>query len=122
MSNKIYPIGVQNFESLRKDGYFYVDKTALGYLLATSGRYYFLSRPRRFGKSLLLSTLEAYFEGKKELFAGLAIEQLEKDWERYPVLHLDLNTQEYNSMDSLKEKLNIALTEWEKECGAEPAG
>ncbi|WP_300762235.1 AAA family ATPase, partial [uncultured Parabacteroides sp.] len=121
MSNKIYPIGVQNFESLRKDGYFYVDKTALVYLLATSGRYYFLSRPRRFGKSLLLSTLEAYFEGKKELFAGLAIGQLEKDWERYPVLHLDLNTQEYNSVDSLKEKLNIALTEWEKECGAEPA-
>ena len=121
MSNKIYPIGVQNFESLRKDGYFYVDKTALVYLLATSGRYYFLSRPRRFGKSLLLSTLEAYFEGKKELFAGLAIEELEKNWERYPVLHLDLNTQEYNSVDSLKEKLNIALTEWEKECGSEPA-
>ena len=121
MSNKIYPIGVQNFESLRKDGYFYVDKTALVYQLATSGRYYFLSRPRRFGKSLLLSTLEAYFEGKKELFAGLAIERLETDWERYPVLHLDLNTQEYNSVDSLKEKLNIALTGWEKECGAEPA-
>lgn len=82
---------------------------------------FFLSRPRRFGKSLLLSTLEAYFEGKKELFAGLAIEQLEKDWKQYPVLHLDLNTQEYNSVDSLKEKLNIALTEWEKDCGVEPA-
>ena len=82
---------------------------------------FFLSRPRRFGKSLLLSTLEAYFEGKKELFAGLAIEQLEKDWKQYPVLHLDLNTQEYNSVDSLKEKLNIALTEWEKDCGVEPS-
>ena len=121
MSNKIYPIGVQNFEKIRRNGYFYVDKTALVYQLATSGSYYFLSRPRRFGKSLLLSTLEAYFEGKKELFAGLAIERLETDWERYPVLHLDLNTQEYNSVDSLKEKLNIALTGWEKECGAEPA-
>ncbi|MEY8485487.1 ATP-binding protein [Tannerellaceae bacterium 33-180] len=121
MSNKIYPIGIQNFEKIRRDGYFYVDKTALVYQLAKSGSYYFLSRPRRFGKSLLLSTLEAYFEGKKELFAGLAIEELEKNWERYPVLHLDLNTQEYNSVDSLKEKLNIALTEWEKECGAEPA-
>ncbi|WP_455634011.1 AAA family ATPase, partial [Parabacteroides sp.] len=121
MSNKIYPIGIQNFEKIRRDGYFYVDKTALVYQLAKSGSYYFLSRPRRFGKSLLLSTLEAYFEGKKELFAGLAIEELEKNWERYPVLHLDLNTQEYNSVDSLKEKLNIALTEWEKECGSEPA-
>ena len=121
MSKKIYPIGVQNFEKIRREGYFYVDKTALVYQLATSGSYYFLSRPRRFGKSLLLSTLEAYFEGKKELFSGLAIERLEKDWKRYPVLHLDLNTQEYNSVDSLKEKLDIALTGWEKECGAEPA-
>ena len=82
---------------------------------------FFLSRPRRFGKSLLISTFEAYFQGRKDLFEGLAIEKLETKWEQYPVLHLDLNTQEYNSVDSLKEKLNIALTEWEKECGAEPA-
>ena len=68
MSNKIYPIGIQNFESLRKDGYLYIDKTAQIYQLVTTGQYYFLSRPRRFGKSLLLSTLEAYFQGKKELF------------------------------------------------------
>ena len=74
-----YPIGIQNFESLRNDGYFYVDKTALIYQLVNNGRYYFLSRPRRFGKSLLLSTLEAYFEGKKELFEGLALEKLETD-------------------------------------------
>ena len=72
MGNKIYPIGIQNFESLRLDGYFYIDKTALIYQLVKSGRYYFLSRPRRFGKSLLISTLEAYFQGKKELFQGLA--------------------------------------------------
>ena len=77
MSNKIYPIGIQNFEKIRKDGYFYIDKTAWVYQLAKTGSYYFLSRPRRFGKSLLISTLEAYFQGKKELFKGLAIEKLE---------------------------------------------
>ena len=71
---KLYPVGIQNFESLRRDGYFYVDKTAKIYELAKTGRYYFLSRPRRFGKSLLISTLEAYFQGKKELFEGLAME------------------------------------------------
>mgnify|MGYP004439439577 CR=1 FL=1 len=70
MSNKIYPIGIQNFEKIRKDGYFYIDKTAWVYQLAKTGSYYFLSRPRRFGKSLLISTLEAYFRGKKELFKG----------------------------------------------------
>ena len=77
---KLYPIGIQNFESLRQDGYIYIDKTELIYQLVKTGRYYFLSRPRRFGKSLLISTLEAYFLGKKELFEGLAIEKLEKDW------------------------------------------
>ena len=76
----IYPIGIQDFEKQRTDGYVYVDKTALIYKLATTGSYYFLSRPRRFGKSLLISTMEAYFRGKRELFKGLAIEQLEKDW------------------------------------------
>lgn len=72
-----YPLGVQSFESIRNDGYFYVDKTALVYQIATSGKYYFLSRPRCFGKSLLVSTFEAYFKGKKELFKGLAIDRLE---------------------------------------------
>ena len=76
MNHKIYPIGIQNFESLRQDGYFYIDKTALMYQMVKTGRYYFLSRPRRFGKSLLISTLEAYFLGKRELFKGLAIEQV----------------------------------------------
>ena len=95
-----YPIGIQNFESLRNDGYFYVDKTALIYQLVNNGRYYFLSRPRRFGKSLLLSTLEAYFEGKKELFEGLALEKLETDWVKRPILHLDLNTQKYDTPES----------------------
>lgn len=118
MSNKIYPIGVQNFEKLRKEGYFYVDKTEYVYRLAKTGSYYFLSRPRRFGKSLLISTLEAYFQGKRELFEGLAVEKLEKDWVEYPILHLDLNTQKYDTPESLENKLNGALMEWENLYGA----
>ena len=113
MSNKIYPIGIQNFEKLRKEGYFYVDKSALIYKLVKTGSYYFLSRPRRFGKSLLISTLEAYFQGKKELFEGLAIEELEKDWVKRPVLHLDLNIGKYDAPDSLDKILNEALLKWE---------
>ena len=92
MSGKIYPIGIQNFEKIRKGGYFYIDKTALVYQLVKTGSYYFLSRPRRFGKSLLISTLEAYFQGKRELFEGLAMEKMEKDWVKYPVLHLSQHT------------------------------
>ena len=101
MGNRIYPIGIQNFEKLRKDGYVYVDKTAFVHKLVTTGSYYFLSRPRRFGKSLLISTLEAYFLGKKELFKGLALEQLEKDWTVRPVFHLDLNIGKYDTPESL---------------------
>ena len=97
MSSKIYPIGIQNFEKIRKDGYFYIDKTALIYKLVKTGSYYFLSRPRRFGKSLLLSTLEAYFKGRKDLFKGLAIERLEQDWIEYPVIHLDLNAKKFDT-------------------------
>ena len=119
--SKTYPIGIQNFESLRNDNYFYVDKTKLIYQLARSGRYYFLSRPRRFGKSLLISTLEAYFEGKKELFRGLAIENLEKDWIKYPILHLDLNIEKYNSPDSLDKILNDKLEYWESIYGTRPS-
>ena len=114
MSSKIYPIGIQNFESLRRDNYFYIDKTALIYQMVKTGRYYFLSRPRRFGKSLLISTLEAYFQGKKELFTGLAMEKLEKDWISYPVLHLDLNARNYEDADSLLEELNKNLEIWEQ--------
>ncbi len=83
-----YPIGIQSFEQIIEDGYVYLDKTALVYDLVTNGKIYFLSRPRRFGKSLLVSTLKCYFEGKKELFKGLAIDKLEKEWKQYPVLHL----------------------------------
>lgn len=89
------PIGIQSFEDLRRSGYLYVDKTAFVYQLVTTGKPYFLIRPRRFGKSLLLSTLEAYFLGKKELFQGLAIEEPETEWLEYPVLHLSLNAEKY---------------------------
>ena len=116
-----YPIGIQNFESLRNDGYVYVDKTALIYRLVDEGRYYFLSRPRRFGKSLLISTLEAYLSGKKELFKGLAIDQLEKDWTEYLIFHLDLNVGEYQSKESLYEKLDTFLTPLEELYGTLPS-
>ncbi len=108
-----YPIRIQNFEGLRKDNYVYVDKTDLIYKLVNEGKYYFLSRPRRFGKSLLISTLDAYLSGKKELFEGLAISQMEKDWNTYPILHLDLNSQRYDTLDDLKQILDYNLTKWE---------
>ena len=110
--NRLYPIGIQNFESLRTGGYHYVDKTTLVYRLATTGKYYFLSRPRRFGKSLLISTLEAYFQGKKELFTGLAMEKLEQEWTEYPVLHLDLNARNYENKASRITILNQHLEVW----------
>ena len=119
MENKIYPIGIQNFEKIRKDGYFYIDKTALIYQLVKTGSYYFLSRPRRFGKSLLLSTLEAYFQGKKELFDGLAMEKLEKDWIKYLILHLDLNAEKYTAPEALDQVLESALRGWEALYGAQ---
>lgn len=119
--SKIYPIGIQNFEKIRRDGYFYIDKTALVYQMVKTGSYFFLSRPRRFGKSLLVSTLEAYFEGKRELFEGLAIEKLEKDWTKHPILHIDLNTEKYESLENLENILNDTLYKWEKVYGTEPS-
>ena len=117
--NRKYPIGIQSFENIRKEGYLYVDKTALVYQLVQTGKYYFLSRPRRFGKSLLLSTLQAYYEGKKELFEGLAMASLEKDWKTYPVLHLDLNARRYEDVHSLVAILNQHLESWEAVYGDE---
>ena len=111
---KNLPIGIQDFESLINDGYLYVDKTALMYRLVSTGRYYFLSRPRRFGKSLLISTLKAYFLGKKDLFEGLAVEQLEQKWTVHPVLHLDLNTDNYDSKAALDDRIALSLDNWEK--------
>lgn len=113
-----YPIGIQNFEKLRKEGYTYVDKTALVYKLVSEGAYYFLSRPRRFGKSLLLSTFRAYFEGKRELFEGLAIADLEKEWKQYPVLYLDLNVDKFSTAEALDAYLDDVLTKWEQQYGS----
>ena len=100
-----YPIGIQSFERIREDGFVYVDKTALLYDLVTKGTIYFLSRPRRFGKSLLISTLENYFLGRKEVFQGLAIESLEKEWAEYPVFHIDFNGGNFTSPWELKKKI-----------------
>ena len=108
------PIGIQDFESLRIDGYEYIDKTEHIYRLVSEGRYYFLSRPRRFGKSLLLSTIKALFLGKRELFKGLAIDKKEDwDWAVHPVLHLDLNTNKYDKAEVLEQKLEKAIIDWE---------
>ena len=115
-----YPIGIQNFGEIRRDGYAYVDKTALMYKMVSEGKYYFLSRPRRFGKSLLLSTLEAYFEGQKELFEGLAVSKLESDWKRHPIMHLDLNTEKYDSTEALENKLSLFISNFEKIYGRNP--
>ena len=116
-----YPIGIQQFEKLRAEGFVYVDKTALVHKMVQEGNYYFLSRPRRFGKSLLISTLKAYFEGKRELFQGLALEQLEQEWRVHPVLRLDLNTEKYDSPDSVDKKLDREFKIWESLYGADPA-
>ena len=109
----LYPIGLQNFEDLRKNNYLYVDKTHHIYNLATTGKYYFLSRPRRFGKSLLISTLEAYFSGKKHLFEGLAIEDLETEWNEYPILHFDLNAKKFDAVEDLYELVGRQLERYE---------
>ena len=111
----LYPLGIQNFEDLRRNEFVYVDKTHHIYRLTSTGKYYFLSRPRRFGKSLLVSTMEAYFKGKKELFNGLAMEDLEKDWVEYPVLHLDLNGKKYDSPQALTDNIKYYLTLWDKD-------
>ncbi len=119
MSLRKLPIGVQSFEKLRNENFLYVDKTEFIYHLATEGHQYFLSRPRRFGKSLLLSTMRAYFEGKKELFTGLKICKLEKDWIKYPVFYFDFNGKKYDSSFELASVLNSHLEQWEAIYGNE---
>ena len=117
-----FPIGIQSFESLRSEGFVYVDKTALVRKMTSEGKCFFLSRPRRFGKSLLMSTIEAYFKGKKHLFEGLAMETLETDWKVYPVLHLDLNAEKYDKIEDLNNLLDTYLREWEAEYGSKEGG
>lgn len=114
------PIGIQNFEKIRRDGYLYVDKTHAVHRLVNTGSYYFLSRPRRFGKSLLLSTIKAYYEGKRELFKGLAIDSMEDaEWQARPVLYLDLNTEKYDTAEKLENVLNDFLKKQEALYGSE---
>ena len=109
-----YPIGVQSFEQIIQDGYVYVDKTAMIYDLVKKGKIYFLSRPRRFGKSLLMSTLENYFLGRKELFRGLAMDTLEKEWLEYPVFHIDFNGGNFKEAGILEGILEDTVSAWER--------
>ena len=115
-----YPIGIQTFSQIIEQGFVYVDKTDMVYSLATEGKVYFLSRPRRFGKSLLLSTLRAYFEGRKELFRGLKIEALEKDWHPHTVFHFDFNGINFTLVGALEACIEGYLTEWEEEYDIKP--
>lgn len=114
-----YPVGIQTFSTIREKNYLYVDKTHYIYKLFSEGQYYFLSRPRRFGKSLLLSTIEAYYQGRRDLFKGLALDSLTDDWEPHPVLHLDLNFREYKDFNSLTKELQRHLEIWENMYGNE---
>ena len=112
-----YPIGIQDFKTIRKDGFVYVDKTALLYKLADEGKIYFLSRPRRFGKSLLVSTLKYYFSGEKDLFSGLAIDSLETKWEQYPIFHIDFNGSDFTVPHTLQRLIKGRVEDWEHEYG-----
>ena len=116
-----YPIGIQDFASIINDGFVYVDKTNMVYELTKDKGVYFLSRPRRFGKSLLVSTIKYYFEGRHDLFKGLKIESLEKKWETYPVFEIDFNGSNYTEADALEQTLNGYLVKWEQQYGVQPA-
>ena len=112
-----YPIGIQSFDRIIEDGYVYIDKTDMVYSLAQEGSIYFLSRPRRFGKSLLVSTLKNYFLGRKELFRGLKIDSLEKDWKVYPVFHMDFNGGNFTEKGVLEKWIGGYISSWERETG-----
>jgi hypothetical protein len=115
MATKLYPIGMQTFSEIREEDFLYVDKTEYIYRMThTSGKYFFLSRPRRFGKSLLVSTMQSYFEGKKELFKGLAVDKLEKEWTEYPVLHFDMSGGKHMEPEQLELYLGYILEDQEK--------
>ena len=119
VNKRFLPIGIQTFSEIRSRNAVYADKTAFVYKLATEGKPYFLSRPRRFGKSLFVSTLEAYFSGKKELFTGLALERLEKDWIEYPVIYFNFAQDGYSTDESLNANLNYMLSKYEEKYGIE---
>ena len=114
----IYPIGQQDFRVLRENGALYVDKTLyVEKIVKSSSKFYFLARPRRFGKSLFLSTLRYFFEGRRDLFNGLYIDSLDWDWEEYPVLRLDLNPSRYETQGMLDTVTDNIFREWEKKYG-----
>ena len=113
VTNRKYPVGIQNFEKIRRENYVYVDKTALLYKMVSTGKYYFLNRPRRFGKSLLVNTLLSYFEGKRELFQGLAIEHMETEWKSYPVFRFDFSAGKFETREMLKQAIDYKLSEME---------
>lgn len=115
-----YPIGIQTFAKIREENFLYFDKTKEVYQLAKNGGYFFLSRPRRFGKSLLVTTLEAYFQGRKELFEGLAISKLETEWNSYPVFHIDLNAADYRSEQALISIIDRHIRQFETIYGENP--
>lgn len=118
MALKLYPVGIQTFERIRKENKLYIDKTEYIYRMTHSGGcYFFLSRPRRFGKSLLVSTFESYFSGKKELFEGLAIEKLEQEWMEYPVLHFDMSGGKHMEKEQLEDYLSNRLEAEERKWG-----
>jgi hypothetical protein len=114
-----YPIGIQDFGEVRRGGYVYVDKTPWMWKMIDEGKYYFLSRPRRFGKSLMVSTLEAFFSGQRELFKGLYVDTVEWDWQQYPIMHLDLNVEKYTTPEALYNILDAQLCMWENAYGKE---
>ena len=121
MALKLYPLGIQTFERIRKEDKLYIDKTEYVYRLThTSGTYFFLGRPRRFGKSLLLTTLQSYFEGKKDLFRGLAIEQMEKEWTEHPVLHFDLSGGKHMDKEQLERYSHLHFGDRREEMGDHP--
>lgn len=115
-----YPIGIQSFDQIIREDYVYIDKTDLIYDLVENGKIYFLSRPRRFGKSLLLSTLACYFQGRKELFEGLAIARLEKDWLQYPIFRVDFNGGNYTQPGELEKTIESYIAKWEMQYGKDP--
>ncbi len=120
MALKLYPIGIQTFERIRKEDKLYIDKTEYIYRMShTNGKYFFLGRPRRFGKSLLVTTMQSYFEGKKELFKGLAIEKLEQEWTEYPVLRFDMSGGKHMEKDALERYLAFILQAEERKWGVE---
>ncbi len=114
MSARKLPIGIQTFEELREKDYTYIDKTAFIEKLVNVGKPYFLSRPRRFGKSLFLSTLRSYFEGRKDLFEGLSIAKTETEWNQYPVFYLDFNVGDFSTEESFRSSLDKKLSDYEK--------